>query len=86
MVDSFNLFDGSHVAPGPIEDAVTRLPWVKQVLLLGDQRPYLTGLVVPQEALRGDAATRAPAPGREQHRREREHARWRRGSGPSFVR
>lgn len=61
MVDSFNLFDGSHVAPGPIEDAVTRLPWVKQVLLLGDQRPYLTGLMVPQEALCGDAATRAPA-------------------------
>jgi long-chain acyl-CoA synthetase len=52
VVDSFNLFDGSHVAPGPIEDALARLPWIEQVLLLGDQRPYLTGLVVPHPALR----------------------------------
>jgi long-chain acyl-CoA synthetase len=59
LVDSFNLFDGSHVAPGPIEDAVSRLPWIDQVLLLGDQRPYLTGLLVPHAALRGATARRA---------------------------
>ena len=61
VVDSFNLFDGSHVAPGPIEDAITRLPWIEQVLLLGDQRPYLTGFVVPHAALRGDVASHAPS-------------------------
>ena len=46
LIDSFNLFDGSHVEPEPIEDAILRLPWVDQVLLIGDQRPYLVGLVV----------------------------------------
>ncbi len=53
-VDSFNLFDGSHVAPDPIENAVDRLPWVAQVVLLGDQRPYLTGLLVAHSSLRSD--------------------------------
>ena len=53
LVDSFNLFDGSHVAPGPIEDALTlRLPWLDQVILLGDQRPFIVGLAVLQPALR----------------------------------
>jgi acyl-CoA synthetase (AMP-forming)/AMP-acid ligase II len=56
VVDSFNLFDGSHVAPGPIEEAMAKLPWIEQVMLLGDQRPYLTGLVVPHAALRGEVA------------------------------
>ncbi len=56
LVDSFNLFDGSHVAPGPIEEALARLPWIEQVMLLGDQRPYLTGLVVPHAALRGEVS------------------------------
>lgn len=59
VVDSFNLFDGSHVAPGPIEDAITRLPWVGQAMLLGDQRPYLTGLLVTHPALRGRASRAA---------------------------
>ncbi len=49
LVDSFNLFDGSHVEPEPIEDAMLRLPWVDQVLLIGDQRPYLVGLVVVRD-------------------------------------
>jgi long-chain acyl-CoA synthetase len=59
MVDAFNLFDGSHVAPGPIEDAVTRLPWVDQVVLIGDQRPYLTGLLVPHPAVRAQVTAGA---------------------------
>ncbi len=56
VVDSFNLFDGSHVAPGPIEEDLARLPWIEQVMLLGDQRPYLTGLIVPHAALRGEVS------------------------------
>ncbi|HEU4730145.1 MAG TPA: AMP-binding protein [Kofleriaceae bacterium] len=61
VVDSFNLFDGSHVAPGPLEDAVTLLPWVEQVILLGDQRPSITGLLVPRPSLRDAAARQAPS-------------------------
>jgi long-subunit acyl-CoA synthetase (AMP-forming) len=50
LVDSFNLFDGSHVEPGPVEDALTRLPWLDQLVLLGDQRPYIVGLAVVRDA------------------------------------
>jgi long-subunit acyl-CoA synthetase (AMP-forming) len=53
LVDSFNLFDGSHVAPGPLEDAFGHLPWVDQVMLFGDQYPYLVGLLVPTAKYRG---------------------------------
>lgn len=56
VVDSFNLFDGSHVAPGPIEAAMTRLPWIEQLILLGDQRPYPVGLLVPHASLRGEVS------------------------------
>lgn len=59
VVDTFNLFDGSNVAPGATEDAIDRLPWVDQVVLLGDQRPYLTALIVPHPAARASAGLRA---------------------------
>ena len=57
LVDSFNLFDGSHVEPGGIEYAMMRLPWADQVLLLGDQRPHLVGLVSVRRALRDPFAS-----------------------------
>ncbi|MEJ7599838.1 MAG: AMP-binding protein [Kofleriaceae bacterium] len=57
VVDTFNLFDGSHVVPGPIEDAIARLPWVEQVVLFGDQRPYLSGVLVPVAEDRSDVAS-----------------------------
>ncbi|CAN5325246.1 hypothetical protein BH11MYX1_BH11MYX1_34660 [soil metagenome] len=56
LIDSFNLFDGSHVAPGPIEDAFGHLPWVDQLLLIGDQRPYVVGLLVPTVKYRGSSS------------------------------
>jgi long-chain acyl-CoA synthetase len=61
VVDSFNLFDGSHVAPAAIETAIAGLVWVDQAIMIGDQRPYLTGLVVPHPLLCGDPAVRALA-------------------------
>jgi long-chain acyl-CoA synthetase len=54
LVESFNLFDGSHVAPHELEDRLARLAWVDQVVLLGDQRPYIVALIVPHPRLRSD--------------------------------
>jgi long-chain acyl-CoA synthetase len=38
---------GKKVAPQPIENALKTLPWVSEAVLLGDGRPYVTALVVP---------------------------------------
>ena len=50
--DMFNLFDGSNVSPAPGEDRMAALPWVEQVVLVGDQRPFVAALVVPHASLR----------------------------------
>jgi long-chain acyl-CoA synthetase len=54
-VDMFNLFDGSHVSPTAGEEAMAALPWVDQVVLLGDQRPFIGALAVPHASLRAPA-------------------------------
>jgi long-chain acyl-CoA synthetase len=38
---------GKKVAPQPIENALKTLPWVGEAVLLGDGRPYITALIVP---------------------------------------
>lgn len=43
---------GKNIAPGPIEEKLSALPYVAQILLLGDDLPYLAALIVPDfEAL-----------------------------------
>jgi long-chain acyl-CoA synthetase len=40
--DIFNTPEGSTIHPGRIEILIERLGWAEQVMLIGDQRPYLT--------------------------------------------
>ena len=53
--DVFNVSDGSNIYPGRIETTIEALPWVKQVVLFGDQRPYLVALLVVQGIEEGAA-------------------------------
>ena len=47
---------GKNVYPGPIEAALTASPLVEQLMVIGEGRPYLTALVVPdRDALRREA-------------------------------
>ncbi|MEB3330008.1 MAG: long-chain fatty acid--CoA ligase [Candidatus Sericytochromatia bacterium] len=51
------MSNGKNVAPQPIENALKASRLIDQVMLVGDRRPYITALVVPQgEALRAFAA------------------------------
>lgn len=48
---------GKNIAPQPIEQLLCRSPYIDQCLLIGDQRPYCTALIVPDfEALAAWAA------------------------------
>lgn len=38
---------GKNIAPGPIEDLLLTSPLVDQIMLVGDDRPYITALIVP---------------------------------------
>lgn len=38
---------GKNIAPGPIEERLLGLPFISQVMLLGDDLPYLAALIVP---------------------------------------
>ena len=38
---------GKNIAPGPIESALLHSPLIDQIMLIGDDRPYLTALIVP---------------------------------------
>lgn len=49
---------GKKVAPQPIEQRLTALPSVGQAVLLGDRRPYLVLLVVPEAGGPGTGAER----------------------------
>lgn len=43
---------GKNIAPGPIEDMLLTSPLIEQIMLVGDDRPYITALIVPNfEAL-----------------------------------
>ena len=44
---------GKNIYPGPIEDTFKTKPWVDQIVVIGEDRPFLTALVVPDfESLR----------------------------------
>jgi long-chain acyl-CoA synthetase len=44
---------GKNIYPGPIEDEFKTQAWVDQIMIVGEDRPFLTALVVPDfESLR----------------------------------
>jgi len=45
------LSTGKMVAPGPLEDAMTTSPFIEQALVLGDERKFVSALVVPNLAV-----------------------------------
>jgi long-chain acyl-CoA synthetase len=45
--DIFNCSDGSNIYPGFIELRLEDEPFVRQAVLVGDRRPYIAALVVP---------------------------------------
>jgi len=50
---------GKKVAPQPIEARLKTSPWISEAVLLGDRRPYVVCLIVPNfTALEAEAATR----------------------------
>jgi long-chain acyl-CoA synthetase len=44
----FKSSGGKYIAPTHIEDLILQLPYVDQVLVIGDSRMYVTALVVPE--------------------------------------
>jgi long-chain acyl-CoA synthetase len=46
--DVFNCSDGSNIYPGYIELLLENDPFVRQAILLGDRRPFLAALIVPE--------------------------------------
>ena len=57
--DVFNTFDGANIYPAHIESGFEKLPWIKQILLLGDQRPYIIALIAVGQKQRESALTEA---------------------------
>ena len=43
----FKSSGGKYVAPAMIEDLVTKLPYIDQVMVIGNERMYVTALIVP---------------------------------------
>jgi long-chain acyl-CoA synthetase len=44
----FKSSGGKYIAPTHIEDLVLQLPYVDQVLVIGNERMYVTALIVPE--------------------------------------
>ena len=54
--DLFNAPEGSNIYPAHIEAKLEKLPWVRQTILIGDRRPFITALIaVDAAALKGTA-------------------------------
>ena len=50
---------GKNIYPGPIEDEFKTLPWIDQIMIVGEGRPFLAALIVPDfESLRLHARDR----------------------------
>ena len=47
--DIFNCSDGSNIYPGYIELLLENEPFVRQAILLGDRRPFIAALIVPDK-------------------------------------
>jgi long-chain acyl-CoA synthetase len=48
--DVFNCIDGSNIYPGFIELQLENEPSIRQALLLGDRRPFIAALIVPNRS------------------------------------
>ena len=53
---------GKNVSPSEIENAIKTSPYVKEVMVIGDRRKYLTALVAIEADVVGDWATRRQIP------------------------
>ena len=53
---------GKNVSPSEIENAIKTSPYVKEVMVIGDRRKYLTALVAIESDVVGDWATRRQIP------------------------
>jgi long-chain acyl-CoA synthetase len=47
--DIFNCSDGSNIYPGTIELSLESDPFIRQAILLGDGKPSITALIVPEK-------------------------------------
>jgi long-chain acyl-CoA synthetase len=47
--DIFNCSDGSNIYPGYLELLLENDPFVRQAILLGDRRPFIAALIVPDK-------------------------------------
>lgn len=43
----FKTSGGKYIAPVHIEETISRLPWVEQVIVVGNERMYVSALIVP---------------------------------------
>jgi long-chain acyl-CoA synthetase len=50
-LDAFNTPAGANIYPERIEAMLESLAWVRQAILVGDQRPYVSALIVLGEAV-----------------------------------
>jgi long-chain acyl-CoA synthetase len=58
--DTFNCSDGSNIYPGFIELQLENEPFIRQAVLLGDRRPFIAALVVPDRNQIAAALNRDP--------------------------
>jgi long-chain acyl-CoA synthetase len=56
--DVFNCSEGSNIYPSFIELQLENEPFIRQAVLLGDRRPFLAALVVPERTRIADALHR----------------------------
>jgi long-chain acyl-CoA synthetase len=47
LKDQYQLDSGTYVAPGPLEDALKRSPYIANAMVYGDGRPHNVALVMP---------------------------------------
>ncbi len=58
--DIFLTSEGANIFPEPIERALEGEPFIRQAVLVGDRRPYLAALLVPDVDHIGATLSRAP--------------------------
>ena len=59
LKDLLVLAGGKKVAPQPLEKQLRQSPWICDAVLLGDRRPYVVALIIPDfAALEAEAKTR----------------------------
>ncbi|HXG53282.1 MAG TPA: AMP-binding protein [candidate division Zixibacteria bacterium] len=59
--DIFNCSDGTNIYPGAIEALLENDPFIRQAVLVGDGRPFIGALLVPERARIAAACGRDPA-------------------------